>query len=164
MRQEPVVVFVYRDERCAKLVKDLYEVLRSLGREARIRVVRARVERPDEFPAFIEYLATLYGKQYTAEYERYGIRKLPAVVVEGVKLVEGAFLTREQLVELLSAKLAQPAATARPPQPAPEAPKREVVEQRMGCRSCAFFNPQTSRCTLLRREVGDPSRPPCGRK
>jgi hypothetical protein len=162
--EEQVVLFVYRGERCAQLVKDVYEVLRSSGRRARIRVVRANIQSPEEFPAFLEYLGELYGRQYVEEYEKYRVRKLPALVVGGVKLFEGVFPTREELAEMLGA--AKPAPAAAPSQPAPEAKPAQRAEPRpagRSCTGCVFFDRSASRCLLLRVRVEDPARPPCGR-
>jgi len=172
--EEQVVLFVYRGDRCAQLVKDVYEVLRGSGRRARIRVVRANIQSPEEFPAFLEYLGELYGRQYVEEYEKYGVRKLPALVVGGVKLFEGVFPTREELAEMLGAvKPAPPPPLPQrvPPQPSPElklppapvAQKAEPKPAGKSCASCVFFNGSASRCLLLRVKVEDPERPPCGR-
>jgi len=163
--EEQVVLFVYRGDRCAQLVKDVYEVLKSSGRRARIRVVRANIQSPEEFPAFLEYLGELYGRQYVEEYEKYGVRKLPALVVGGVKLFEGAFPSREELAEMLGA--AKPAPPQRgPPAPEPKLPPAaqgpELKPAGKSCTRCVFFDRSTSRCLLLRVRVEDPGRPPCG--
>jgi len=171
--EESIVVFVYKGDRCAQLVKDVYEVLRGSGRKARIRVVRANIQSPEEFPAFLEYLGELYGKQYVEEYEKYGVKKLPALVVGGVKLFEGAFPSREELAEILGATKPappqQPLLQPAPPQPSPEpkpspARKLELKPAGKGCFSCVFFDRSTSRCVLLRAKVENPEKPPCGRR
>jgi len=140
-----VVLFVYKGDRCAQLVKDVYEVLRASGRRAKLRVVRAAIADPREFGSFLELLGTLYGRQYLEEFERYQVRALPALVVGGVKVLEGRFPTREELEELLGA--------ARPGRGAQGA-----------CQRCVFYDARASRCLLLRAAVGDPSSPPCGRR
>jgi len=168
--EESIVVFVYKGDRCAQLVKDVYEVLRDSGRKARIRVVRANIQSPEEFPAFLEYLGELYGKQYVEEYEKYGVKKLPALVVGGVKLFEGTFPSRMELAEILgAAKPAPPLPQAVPPQLSPEpkpspAQKPEPKPAGKGCFSCVFFDRPTSRCVLLRAKVENLEKPPCGRR
>lgn len=163
--QETIVVFVYKGDRCAQLVKDVYEVLKSTGRKAKIRVVRANIKSPEDFPRFLEYLGELYGRQYVEEYAKYGVKKLPALVVGGVKLFEGAFPTREELAEMLGA--AKPAPLQPPPAPQPslvQVAQRQEPKVSKGCSTCIFFDRSTSRCVFLRVKVENPEKPPCGKR
>lgn len=158
----PLTLFVYKSEKCAQLVKDLYEVVKSSGRRLKIRVVRAKIRSPDEFPAFLTYLEEIYGPHYVSEYKKYGIEKLPALVVGGVKLFEGYFPSREELAELLAREgLARPQPREEP-RPAPPSPMPAARVRRAGCRGCIFYLETSSRCTLLHVRVESPENPPCG--
>lgn len=155
---EAVTLFVYQSDKCAQLVKDLYEVLRSSGKAAKIRVIRAKISNPAEFPAFLDYLEELYGPQYVSEYRKYGVGKLPALVVGGAKVFEGYFPSKEELAELLGAP-------PKPAQPKPAEPQRVPPPAPRGsCRGCVFFNEAESKCVLLRTRVEDPGAPPCKRR
>lgn len=149
---EQVVLFIYRGDRCAQLVRDVHEALRSSGRQAKLRVVTAGISDPREFPSFLTLLGELYGRQYVEEFEKHQIRSLPALVAGSVKLFEGRFPSREELAELLGGPRAE--APARPLE-------RQVAE---ACRGCLFYDAQTSRCLLLRALVRDARAPPCGKK
>lgn len=162
--EAPVILFVYKSDKCAQLVKDLYEVVRASGRRVKIRVVRAKIRSPDEFPAFLTYLEELYGPHYVSEYKRYGIEKLPALVVGGVKLFEGYFPSREELAELLAKEGVTPPKPPEPERRAPPSPPRAAPARRAGCRGCVFYLESSSRCTLLHIRVEDPENPPCGRR
>ncbi len=156
--EEAVTLFVYQSDRCAQLVKDLYEVLRSSGRAAKIRVIRAKISNPAEFPAFLDYLEELYGPQYVSEYRKYGVGKLPALIVGGTKVFEGYFPSKEELTELLGV-------SPKPVQPRPVEPQRvPPPAPRGGCRGCVFFSEAESKCVLLRIRVEDPGTPPCKRR
>ena len=160
MEEQVVTLFVYKSDRCAKLVKDLYEAIRLSKKRVRIRVVRANIRNPDEFPAFLEYLGELYGSQYVSEYKRYGVEKLPALVVGSAKVFEGYFPSKEELVELLT-----PSSKPTAEEIEPEARKEEVkVGRSRGCEGCIFYEKASSRCVLLRLSVRDPESPPCGRR
>lgn len=156
--EEAVTLFVYQGDKCAQLVKDLYEVLRSSGKAAKIRVIRAKISNPAEFPAFLDYLEELYGPQYVSEYRKYGVGKLPALVVGSAKVFEGYFPSKEELAELLGAP-------PKPAQPKPAEPQRvPPPAPRGGCRGCVFFDEAGSKCVLLRTRVEDPQAPPCKRR
>jgi len=146
---EQVVLFVYKDDRCGQLVKDVYEVLRSLGRPVRLKVVTAKVTDPRELPAFLSHLRDIYGDEYAEIYVRHQVRTLPTLVVGGVKVFEGRFPTRDELAELLGAPARAPAQAKRAAGP---------------CLTCVFYDEQSSRCLLLREPVRDPASPPCGRR
>jgi len=150
---EPVVVFVYSSRQCARLIRDLHELLQASGERPRMKVVRAKVADPEELPAFLSYMEEVYGAEYTEEYKRYGVRRLPALVVRGVKIVEGRFPSRDELAEMLAK-----AGFSLPPQPA-GAPG--AVEARRGCEGCVFYDAGRGRCTILHVRVQQPSSPPC---
>lgn len=150
-----VTLFVYKGDRCAQLVKELYEILRSSPSKPRMRVVRARITSPEEFSAFLTYMEELYGSEYVDEYKRYGIKRLPALVVGESKVFEGYFPSREDLVELLvEAGILPEKREARP------LIKREVTTTK-SCRNCVFYDASRSRCFLMHANVQDPDNPPC---
>ncbi|MEM2298265.1 MAG: thioredoxin family protein [Thermofilaceae archaeon] len=149
---EQVVLFVYKGDRCAQLVKDVYEVLKASGRQAKLRVVTAGIADPREYPSFLEFLEGLYGSQYVEEFKKYRVGSLPALVVGGEKLFEGRFPTKEELQELFGV------ARRAPPPSLPPEPATGV------CAGCLFYDAKASRCLLLRVAVADPGKPPCGKR
>lgn len=156
--EETVTLFVYQSDKCAQLVKDLYEVLRSSGKAARIRVIRAKISNPAEFPAFLDYLEELYGSQYVSEYRKYSVEKLPALIIGDTKIFEGYFPSKGELAELIGAP-------PKPAQPKPVEPQRAPPPAlRGGCRGCVFFDEAGFKCVLLRTKVEDPGAPPCKRR
>lgn len=149
---EQVILFVYKGDRCAQLVKDVYETLKASGRQAKLRVVTAGISDPREYQSFLEFLEGLYGSQYVEEFKKYRVSTLPALIVGGTKLFEGRFPSKEEIHELLGVVERAPA-----PARAPE-PKAGI------CASCLFYDAKSSRCLLLRTAVTDPGNPPCGRR
>ncbi|MCS7104662.1 MAG: hypothetical protein NZ954_03760 [Thermofilaceae archaeon] len=161
---ETVVLFVYKGEQCARLVKDVYDVLQGSGRRARLKVITASIQNPNEFTSFLEYLGELYGKQYVAEYEKHNIRRLPALVAGGTKLFEGVFPSKEQLAQLFGTVKPITLTTGQPPPTSSGSLKSEMPSAGGGCRGCIFFESSSNRCVLLRAKVESPSKPPCGRR
>lgn len=161
---ETVVLYVFKGEQCARLVKDVYDVLQGSGRRTRLKVVTASIQNPDEFTSFLEYLGELYGKQYVAEYEKHNIRRLPALVAGGTKLFEGVFPSKEELAQMLGVVKSTTLTTGQPPLVFSGLPKAETPSSSGGCRGCIFFEGSSNRCVLLRTKVESPSKPPCGRR
>lgn len=158
-----VTLFVYKGDRCAQLVKELYEILKSSSGKSRMRVVRARITSPEQFSAFLTYMEELYGSEYVDEYKRYGIRRLPALVVGESKVFEGYFPSRDELVELLAEAGILP--RKHEARPVHEGVAREAVAAKSvkSCRNCVFYDASRSRCFLLHLNVQDPNNPPCTR-
>ena len=96
-------VYVCRDPQHSELVNVLREMLNRVKPKDRpkLKVVKLKLTNPADFPAYLEYLEELFGGIATAEYRRFGIKALPAVVYRGKLVVQGRVPTREELEELL---------------------------------------------------------------
>ena len=74
-------VYVCRDPRHERLVEDLKGILDNVrGKKPKLNVIRLKLTDPEEFPTYLEYLEEVFGGVVTAEYRRFGIKSLPAIV------------------------------------------------------------------------------------
>ncbi|MCD6358111.1 MAG: thioredoxin family protein [Thermoproteales archaeon] len=131
-------VYVCRDPRHEELVKALEDLLeRVRGEKPKLRVIQLKIKDAKDFPWYLEYLEELFGGIATAEYRRYGIRSLPAVVYKGKTVIQGRVPSQEELEEALAyeglrimrreAEERAPPKPAQPPQEA-EKPARQPAE------------------------------------
>ncbi|RLE98973.1 MAG: hypothetical protein DRJ57_03055 [Thermoprotei archaeon] len=90
--------------------------------------------RPEDFPWYLEYLEELFGGIATAEYRRYGIRSLPAVVYKGKTVIQGRVPSPEELAFLLAC---------------------EGLRVRLN-RSLKYFNLRAQRDARAPRRIGSP--------
>ena len=96
-------VYVCRDPRHEELVKALEDLLeRVRGEKPKLRVIQLKIKDARDFPWYLEYLEELFGGIATAEYRRYGIRSLPAVVYKGKTVIQGRVPSQEELAFLLA--------------------------------------------------------------
>ncbi len=126
-----VRIYIGRDRGSLELFRTINEILRSLppGERPRLKVKTFKIKNPAEFKAFIKQLEELFGGMYTVEIRKYGIEAIPAIVVDGEKVLEGKYPTPEELRELIlgvGALLESPAAE----QPAPPPIAESKVEEK----------------------------------
>ena len=114
-----VRLFIGRDQRSLELFRMVNEVLGELppGERPKLRVKTFKIKDPSQFKTFIKQLEELFGGMYTVEVRKYGINAIPAIVVDGEKVLEGEYPTPEKLRELL---LGTPVMVAATPEPQTE--------------------------------------------
>jgi len=122
---EELRVYVCRDPKHEELVKALEELLeRVRGEKPKLRVVQLKLKDARDFPWYLEYLEELFGGIATAEYRRYGIRSLPAVVYKGKTVIQGRVPSPEELEEALAYEglriMRREVEERAPPRPAPQ--------------------------------------------
>ena len=100
MREEVRVYVARGQEEAVEVVRRVLERVRPEHRP-KLKVVRVKV-RAGDFPWYLEYLEELFGGIATAEYRRYGIRSLPAVVYKGKTVIQGKVPSQEELAFLLA--------------------------------------------------------------
>ncbi|MEM4455388.1 MAG: thioredoxin family protein, partial [Thermofilaceae archaeon] len=117
-----VVVYACRDRGSLEMVEALRGILAGLPREGRpkvkLRVLKLR--EPSQLQTYIEQLGGLFGGVYLRDLRKHGIRALPAIVVDGEKVLEGRYPSEDELRALLA-----PA-----PRQAPELPPEQRAEAR----------------------------------
>lgn len=111
-------LYLGRDEKSGEMLEAFRRELNLLPRESRpkLRAKVLKLRDPSRFEQYVRELEELYGGLYVEEFKKYGIRAVPAVVVDGEKLFEGKYLSRDEIRALLGLQPAQPQ-----PQPAPSA-------------------------------------------
>lgn len=99
-----IKLYIGRDRQSAKLLKDLSLLMRRLPKDKRpkLKVRVVKIEEPSEFPELLEQLEEIFGGLYTLEFRKYGIKNLPAIVVDDKKVLEGYFPNTKELVEILA--------------------------------------------------------------
>ena len=135
-----IVLYLCRDEQSKKMLQDFQSLLNLLPKPDRpkLKVKLVKINDPRDFPSFLQQLEELYGGVYTLEFKKLGIEKLPAIVVDGEKVSEGKYLSKDEISEILGLPLkieAEPTPSAQleeelpqvapiTPQPKPQ-PKKE---------------------------------------
>ncbi|ABL78151.1 thioredoxin family protein [Thermofilum pendens] len=106
-----VLLFICRDEASKSLINAFNSELSELPKPERpkLKVKLFKLKDPSNFKSYLEQLEELYGGVYTREVKEYGIQSLPAVVVDGEKVLEGRYPSREEIRRILGL----------PPRPAP---------------------------------------------
>ncbi|GEM_PF-1732131 len=96
-------LFIGRDPRSLELFKAINELLKELppGERPKLRVKTFKIKDPSQFGSFIKQLEELFGGMYTVEIRKYGVKAIPAIVVDGEKVVEGEYPSLEKLREIL---------------------------------------------------------------
>jgi hypothetical protein len=109
-----VRLYLCRDEKSSAMLEAFRRELNRLPKEERpkIRVNLLRLRDPSRFDAYLKELEELFGGIYVQEFKKYGIKAVPAVVVDGEKVAEGRYLSEEEIRSLLGI----------PPPPAPQPP------------------------------------------
>ncbi|MEM4790499.1 MAG: ATPase, T2SS/T4P/T4SS family [Thermofilum sp.] len=119
--ERKIIVYACRDRGSLEMIEALRRILASLPREERpkvkLRVLKLR--EPSQLQTYIEQLGELFGGVYLRDLRKHGIRALPAIVVDGEKVLEGRYPSEDELRALLA-----PA-----PRQAPELPPEQRAEQ-----------------------------------
>jgi hypothetical protein len=98
-----IVLYLCRDEQSKKMLQDFQSELNLLPKPDRpkLKVKLVKINDPRDFPSFLQQLEELYGGVYTLEFKKLNIEKLPAIVVDGEKISEGKYLSKEEIRDLL---------------------------------------------------------------
>jgi len=98
-----IVLYLCRDEQSKKMLQDFQSELNLLPKpdRPRVKVKLVKINDPKEFPSFFQQLEELYGGVYILEFKKLGIEKLPAIVVDGEKVSEGKYLSKDEIREIL---------------------------------------------------------------
>ncbi|QOJ79591.1 thioredoxin family protein [Infirmifilum lucidum] len=129
-----IKVFLPRDHRAQEMLDAFKAELNAIprGERPKLMVRLLSLKDPSKFEEWLQSLEEVFGGIYVAEFKKYGIRAVPAVVVDGEKAVEGRYLNRQEirlLVQGLSPELASIAPLEAQPEerlPQAEAPRREI--------------------------------------
>ncbi|MEM0042865.1 MAG: thioredoxin family protein [Thermofilaceae archaeon] len=98
-----LVVYVCREPNHDKLVEMVKDVLdRVKGKKPKLQVVRLKLERSEDFPAYLSQLEELFGGVATAEFRKYRIESLPAIVYNDQLVLQGSVPSLEELEEALA--------------------------------------------------------------
>ncbi len=139
-RKALIRLFVAKDPRSERLLEEIKDIIGRIpeNRRPEVKIHVVKVDDPREFPKFLTYLEEIYGGLYTVEFRKYGVEKLPTIVINGKKVLEGRFPSREELIGILRSEGIEvperprrkiPAPVVRPPQPyyMPPAEMREQI-------------------------------------
>ena len=98
-----IMLCLCRDEESRKMLEAFYSEVHLLPKPERpkLRVKLVKISDPRDFPSFLQQLEELYGGVYTLEFKKLNIEKLPAIVVDGEKVSEGKYLSKEEIRDLL---------------------------------------------------------------
>jgi|GEM_PF-1311095 len=98
-----ITVYVCQEPSHEELVSILKNVIDNIkGKKPKIKVVRLKLKRAEDFPYYLRTLEELYGGIATAEFRKYGIQSLPAIVYNGRAILQGKVPTREEIEEALA--------------------------------------------------------------
>lgn len=117
-----VRLYLCRDEKSGAMLEVLRRELSRLPKEERpkVHVKVLKLRDPSRFDAYLKELEELFGGIYVQEFKKYGIRAVPAVVVDGEKVAEGRYLSEDEIRSLLGTA---PLLLQRPP-PTPAQPAK----------------------------------------
>jgi hypothetical protein len=98
-----IVLYLCRDEQSKMMLQDFQSELNLLPKPERpkLKVKLVKINDPRDFPSFLQQLEELYGDLYALEFKKLGIEKLPAIVVDGKKVSEGKYLSKEEIRVIL---------------------------------------------------------------
>ncbi|MEM2795457.1 MAG: thioredoxin family protein, partial [Thermofilaceae archaeon] len=120
-------VYMCRNPEHEKLLSILDEVLSTVkGNKPKLKVVRHKLRDPNDFPSYVAQLEEIFGGIATAEFRKYGIKSLPAIVYKGKAILQGKVPTKEELEEALAYEGIK--VTRREPKPAPTARQHGRVQ------------------------------------
>lgn len=97
-----LIVYICREPGHEKLVEMVRDVLRRVkGKKPKLQVVRLKLERGEDFPIYLSQLEEMFGGVATAEFRKYRIESLPAVVFNDQLVLQGDVPSLEELEEAL---------------------------------------------------------------
>ncbi|UNQ72807.1 thioredoxin family protein [Infirmifilum sp. NZ] len=106
-----IKVFLPRDPKAQEMLEAFKAEMNAMpkGERPRLVVRLLSLKDPSKFEEWLQSLEEVFGGIYVAEFKKYGIKAVPAVVVDNEKVVEGKYLSRQEiklLVRGLSPELA----------------------------------------------------------
>ncbi len=131
-------VYLGRDPASKELFNQLVAIVRSLpkDRRPRLKVKTLKISDPSEFESFLSQLEELFGGIYTMEFRKYDIKAIPAIIVDGQKVIEGKYPTPEEIRSIVLGEQYIPPAGLQPQEelskPLPPAIKIEPAQQLTG--------------------------------
>lgn len=98
-----ITVYVCQEPEHEELIKTLRSILDDVkGKKPKLKVVKLKLKSAEDFPYYLNTLEELYGGIATAEYRKYGIQSLPAVVYNDRVVLQGRVPTRGEIEEALA--------------------------------------------------------------
>jgi hypothetical protein len=126
-----ITVYVCQEPAHEELIETLKSVVDSIkGKKPKIKVVRLKLRSSEDFPYYLKTLEELYGGIATAEYRKYGVRSLPAIVYNGRAILQGKVPTREEIEEALAFEGLKVVRKTPAVQPAPQLATQVVQPKR----------------------------------
>ena len=163
-------LFICRDEKSKELLDNLRLLIEPVKDSVELKVHLVRIKNPEDFESFLSWMEELFGGISTLVFRKYGIEKLPAIVIGDKKVLEGMYPSLEELEEVLVCE-----GVLKKPAPAeavggeeesevegagPE-PAQVQLGRRKSCDTCIFYNESRRRCALLGVKIEDVNNPPC---
>jgi len=96
-----IQLFICRDNRSKQLLDDLRELTKPLKDKIDLKVHLIHINKPEDFPSFLETMEELFGGISTLTFRKYGIKNVPAIVIDDRKVLEGRYPSRQELYEIL---------------------------------------------------------------
>ncbi|OYT29676.1 MAG: hypothetical protein B6U94_07510 [Thermofilum sp. ex4484_79] len=127
-----IKLYVCLDEESERLIENVKKVISKMKEEPKIEVIQAKIKDPSKFQEYLGLLEEFVGGAATLEFRKYDITKLPAIVVDDEKIVEGHYPDLRELEELLSAEevpIHKPIIEIRPPEVKPIEVEKAVSEE-----------------------------------
>jgi len=97
-----IQLFICRDQRSKQLLDELNSILKPYRNEVELKVHIVHIKNPEDFENFMLMMEELFGGISTLVFRKYGIRSIPAIVIDDRKVFEGKYPSREELEELLT--------------------------------------------------------------
>lgn len=98
-----IKLYVARDPASTELLRNFALLIRSLPKDLRprLKVRVVKINDPKDFPNFLAQLEEIFGGLYTLEFRKYNIKAIPAIVIEGRKVLEGHIPTMDEIKDIL---------------------------------------------------------------
>ncbi len=95
-----IKLYVCLDEKSERLIEDVKKVVSKMKEEPKIEVIQAKIKDPSKFQEYLGLLEEFVGGAATLEFRKHDITKLPAIVVDDEKIIEGYYPDLRELEEL----------------------------------------------------------------
>lgn len=125
-----IKIFLPRTPEAQQMLETFKAELNTIPKNERPRLVirLLNLKDPSKYQDWLASLEELFGGVYVAEFKKYDIKSLPAVIVDGEKTIEGRYLGREE-IKLLLQGLSPDLARITPIEPPVKAPPIEIQEE-----------------------------------
>jgi len=125
-----IQLFICRDSGSKQLLEDLKSLIEPLKGKVDLKVHLIHINKPEDFPGFLATMEELFGGISTLTFRKYGIRRIPAIVVDERKVLEGRYPSKEELFEILREEgITLEEALPLPPKPIVEMPTIREFER-----------------------------------